>query len=184
MSVIARFPVAVVAVLAVVALAACGPDQSEPPAPSATQAAAATRTSTPAAAAPAVTPDRLCGTVSVADVARISGFHVFKTKASMSGDVSVCSFIRDDGGNESSALIIEYSPKARSTVEFLKSKGEAVNGFGQTAVWFTTSAELDVELTGDAAFVEYVQDVRFHGNDPKTGAIQVAQIAVPALLGH
>ena len=181
MSVLARLALAVVAV---VALAACGPGQSEPPAPTATQVPSATRTSTPAAAAAAVTPDRLCGLVSVADVARISGFHVLKTQTSMSGDISVCSYIRDDSGHESSALFIEYSPTGRSTTEYLKAKGEAVSGFGQTAVWFNTAGELNVELTGEAVFIEYVQDVRFHGNDPKAGAMQVAQIAVPALLGH
>jgi len=183
MSVIARLALAVVAV---VGLAACGPGQPEPPAPTATQGQAAARTSTPATAATAaaVTPDRLCGLVSVADAARISGFHVFKTQTSMSGDISVCSYVRDDSGHESSALFIEYSPTGRSTTEYLKSKGEAVSGFGQTAVWFTTAAELDVELNGEAVFIEYVQDVRFHGNDPKAGAMQVAQIAVPALLGH
>jgi len=167
-------------------LAACGP--GEPPPPAATGSGpAANRTSTPAttrAAATAVTPEQLCGKISIADVARISGFHVVRTETSMSGPISVCSFIRDDGGFASSALFIQYDPTGRAAFEFLKSKGEAVSGFANPAVWYTTSAELGVELGGDAVFHEYVSDVRFHGNDPKTGAIQVAQIVVPALTGH
>ena len=182
-----RLALAAVATLAVLtALAACGP--GEPPPPAATGSGpAANRTSTPAtapAAAAGFTPERLCGTISVADVARISGFHVIRTEPSMSGDISVCSFIRDDSGFASSALFIQYDPKGRSAFDFLKSKGEAVTGFANPAVWFTTSAELGVALGGDAVFHEYVSDVRFHGNDPKAGAIQVAQIVVPALMGH
>jgi hypothetical protein len=179
-----RLAIAAVATLAT--LVACGP--GEPPPPAATGSGpAANRTSTPAtapAAATAVTPEQLCGKISVADVARISGFHVIRTETSMSGDISVCSFIRDDSGFASSALFIQYDPKGRTAFEFLKSKGEAVTGFANPAVWYTTSAELGVELGGDAVFHEYVSDVRFHGNDPKAGAIQVAQIVVPALMGH
>ena len=167
-------------------LAACGP--AEPPAPAATGSGpAANRTSTPPttrAAATGFTPDQVCATISIADVARISGFHIVRTEASMSGPISVCSFIHDDGGFASSALFIQYDPTGRAAFEFLKSKGEAVSGFANPAVWYTTSAELGVELGGDAVFHEYVSDVRFHGNDPKTGAIQVAQIVVPALTGH
>jgi hypothetical protein len=185
MSVAARLSLAVAAMVTLATLGACGPEQP-PPATAGTAAPTANRTSTPAtAAAPtAVTPERLCATVSIADVARISGFHIVSTKTDMSGDVSVCTFVRDDNGFTSGALIIQYQPKGRSTVELLKSKGESVSGFGQTAVWYNTAGQLSVELDGDAVFHAYVLDVRFHGNDPKAGATQVAQIAVPALLRH
>jgi hypothetical protein len=183
---VARLRLAIAAVSTLATLAACGP--GEPPPPAATGSGpAANRTSTPPttrAAATGFTPDQVCATISVADVARISGFHVIRTEASMSGPISVCSFIRDDGGHESSALFVQYDPTGRTAFEFLKNKGEAVSGFPNPAVWYTTSAELGVELGGDAVLHEYVADVRFHGNDPKTGAIQIAQIVVPALPSH
>jgi predicted small lipoprotein YifL len=74
MPVVARLGLAIAAVVTLATVGACGPEQP-PPATAGTAAPTTNRTSTPATAAAAVTPERLCGTVSIADVARMSGFH-------------------------------------------------------------------------------------------------------------
>ena len=166
------------------ATAACGPDQ--PSNQSNNQPAAAPSAATTAAQQPAstgVTPDQVCALLTTAQMAQATNFTISSTKPSTSGDVSVCDYIGHaaDTTNLSPKVIIEYSPKGKAVTEFTKARGEAVPGLGQFAVYFTTSASLEVEVGGDATFIIYIQDVRAGNSDPKEACIEIAQIAVPRL---
>ena len=132
----------------------------------------------------AVSPDRLCAMVSTAQMSAITGFNITGTTAEMSGDVSVCGYVGITEGYQSTKLFTQYQPTGKVALEYTKARGEAVSGFDNTAVWFQTGGQLLIELGGEAVFGVYVSDVRMHGNDPRGGAMLIAQIAVPELTGH
>ncbi len=177
------YAVALIAVLA--ALAGCGSAETPSPATQ-TQDANTTAPVTQGATTQnsAVTPDRLCAMVSTAQMSTITGFNITGTTAEMSGDVSVCGYVGITDGYQSTKLFTQYQPTGKGALEFTKARGEAVSGFDNTAVWFQTGGRLLIELGGEAVFGVYVSDVRMHGNDPRGGAMLIAQIAVPALTGH
>ena len=168
-----------------VATAACGPDAPSTPDTSTTTPAAPAATTTSAAArASGVTPDQLCGLVTTAQMSQFTGFTMSSTKTEMSGNTAVCHYLGTaaDSTTPVSKVIIEFQPDGKGAVEFTKSKGEAVSGIGAFAVYFSTSAQLSVELdNGDAVFHVFVEDVRANHNDPKGAAVQIAQTAVPRL---
>jgi len=170
-----------IAVLA--ALAGCGSADSPSPV---TQDSNTTAPVTQGATAQnsAVTPERLCAMVSTAQMSTITGFNITGTTAEMSGDVSVCGYVGITEGYQSTKLFTQYQPTGKVALEFTKARGEAVSGFGTTAVWFQTGGQLLIELGGEAVFGVYVSDLRMHGNDPRAGAMLIAQIAVPALTGQ
>jgi uncharacterized protein DUF3558 len=167
------------AVLCAGALAGCGSGASTPPSP--TSNAPHTGAATTPAAAAGLTPDQVCGLATAAQVSEISGWTVTRTKPELSGDVAVCHYYATVDGFEASKVLLEYSPTGKAAVELTKSRGTAVAGLGQFAVWFQTGAQLFVEVSGDATVNVLVEDVRFHGNNPKDGAIALARIAVAAL---
>ncbi|HEX6871844.1 MAG TPA: DUF3558 family protein [Micromonosporaceae bacterium] len=178
--------VATATAAAVFVLTGCGtpadqPTGGDPAGPGATSPAATTGPTAVAANA-GVTPEQVCALVSTADMARITGFTISSTKAERSGDVSVCHYVGSVDGFESSKVITEYQPTGKGAMEYTKSKGVAVADLGQDAVWFSTGAQLLVQVGGDAVFGVYVQDVRMHAGDPRTGARQIADIAVPQLM--
>ena len=165
------------------ATAACGPDQptGQSNNPPAAPSAGTTAAQQPAAAG--VTPDQVCALLTTAQMAQATSFTIASTKPSTSGDVSVCDYIghASDTTNLNSKVIIEYSPKGKAVTEFTKARGEAVPGLGQLAVYFATSASIEVEVGGDATFIVYIEDVRAGNNNPKAAAIAIAQVAVPKL---
>jgi uncharacterized protein DUF3558 len=167
------------------ATAACGPDQ--PTSQPTSQPAAAPSAATTAAQQPAstgVTPDQVCALVTTAQMAQATNFTIVSATPKTSGDVSVCDYggHAADTTNLSSKVIIEYSPNGKTAVEFTKARGEAVPGLGQFAVYFSTSASIDVEVGGQATFHVYVEDVRAGNGDPKEACVEIAQIAVPRLM--
>jgi hypothetical protein len=174
------YTVALMAVLA--ALAGCGSADSSSPVTQ-TQDANTTAPATQGGTAQnsAVSPDRLCAMVSTAQMSTITGFNITGTTAEMSGDVSVCGYVGITDGYQSTKLFTQYQPTGKGALEYTKARGEAVSGFDNTAVWFQTGGQLLIELGGEAVFGVYVSDVRMHGNDPRAGAMLIAQIAVPAL---
>lgn len=163
---------------------ACGADDPASPSPS-TPTSAATSTAQQTPARTGVTPDQVCGLVTTAQMSQFTAFTISSTRPETSGNVSVCHFLgtASDSTTPVSKVIIEYQPDGKGTVEFTKARGEAVPGLGTFAVYFSTSAQLSVELSagGDAVFHVFVEDVRANHNDPKGAAVQIAQTAVPRL---
>ena len=167
---------------------ACGASDPATPPSSPTSAAAATTaatTATTTARPQGVTPDQVCALVTTAQMSQFTAFTISSTRPETSGNVSVCHFLgtASDSTTPVSKVIIEYQPDGRGAVEFTKARGEAVTGLGTFAVYFSTSAQLSVELSagGDAVFHVFVEDVRANHNDPKGAAVQIAQTAVPRL---
>ncbi|WP_157545789.1 hypothetical protein [Hamadaea tsunoensis] len=177
---------AAVAPLAAVLLSACGPTGTPAAAPATTAAApaastagaAASPSAAPAAAGGKVTPEQICGMMTVAKAAEISGFAVKTATPSLSGDVAVCTYEEAGGVGK---LITEWQPNAKTMFDMTKSQGERVAGLGKEAVYFTSSGQLTVRLTDVDLFHCYVLDVRMHHNNPKAGAIEVAKLVTPQL---
>ncbi|MBV1855939.1 DUF3558 family protein [Catellatospora tritici] len=168
--------------LLTVALAGCGPTD-DPAAPAANPPAATSAAASPAPAAnnAQVTPEQLCGLLSVADAVRITGFSgIAKATASWSDNVAVCDYEQADGIGK---MIIQFQPNARTMFDMTKARGQRVSGLGQEAVYFDTSGQLTVRLTEADLFHVFMLDVRAHGGDPKGGAIAIANIVVPHLPG-
>jgi len=168
------------------AATACGAESPSPSSsPSSAPPAAAATTTTTAAQRTGVTPDQVCALVTTAQMSQFTGFTISSTKPETSGNVSVCHFVGTaaDSTSPVSKVIIEYQPDGKGAVEFTKARGEAVPGLGAFAVYFSTSAQLSVELSasGDAVFHVFIEDVRANHNDPKGAAVQIAQTAVPHL---
>jgi hypothetical protein len=161
------------------AAAACGHEQpSVMPTPPATTAPhSAATTGAPPVANGAVTPDQVCALVDPAQMSQITGFTISSTRPAISGNVAVCHY----ESSNISKVILEYQPDGKGAVEFTKTKGQAVAGIGTFAVYFKTSAQLSVELGGDAVFHVFIEDVRANQNNPKEAAVRIAQIAVPKL---
>jgi hypothetical protein len=173
------------AIAVLLTVAACGPDetttsQSSTPSSTVTAATSAAQVATGSG----VSPDQVCGLVTTAQMSQITGFTISSTRPETSGNVSVCHFIgtASDSTSPISKVIIQFQPDGKGAVEFTKSRGEVIPGLGAFAVYFSTAAQLSVELgSGDAVFHVYVEDVRANHNDPKGAATQIAQIAVPRL---
>jgi hypothetical protein len=174
-------------VLAAFLLTACGPDATGNSAASAPSTASSrTQPSTPgsSSAAPAgLSPEDVCALVSLADMGHATSYTFTSTKASTSGDVSVCTYIGAGAdGYSSPKTYLEYQPTGKTLIEYTKAKGVAVDGLGAAAYYFQTAGQLSVELPGTASFTIYVMDVRVHGGDPKAAAVEIARVAVPKLL--
>lgn len=106
---------------------------------------------TPAINSGRFTPEPVRGTIDIATVSTITGFTITSTKPET----------------------------GKTAVEYTKSHAEPVAGLGQAAYWFPTAGQLSVELGGEAVCTIYVIGLRIHRNDPKGGAIQIVQKAVP-----
>jgi len=172
----------VTAALLTAALAGCGPTDADTAAPAATNAA---RASSPAPAVSSastgkVTPEQLCGMLSVAKVSEISGITIKTAIPSWSANVAVCTYKGTDGFSK---LITEFSPDSKTMFDMTKAKGEAVRGIGKEAVYFDTAGQLSVRLNDVDLFICYVTDTRMHHNNPKAGSIEVAKVVVPHLPG-
>jgi hypothetical protein len=180
-----RTPLGLAGVAAAVlaTLAACGPSAGTPTGGTDTSApAGSTATSAATTAAQGLTPQQVCGLVSLDDAARIAGFPMTATQPETSGDVAVCHYQGTLDDYTSSKVIIEYQPSGKAAVEYTKNNGgEAVAGLGQAAYWFDSSKNLAVELGADAVLGIYIEDVRFHQNNPKDGAQQLATLALTHL---
>ena len=164
---------------------ACGAEEPTTPTSASSPTSAAAAATTTAAQRTGVTPDQVCGLVTTAQMSQFTAFTISSTRPETSGNVSVCHFLgtASDSTSPVSKVIIEYQPDGKGAVEFTKARGEAVPGLGAFAVYFSTSAQLSVELSssGDAVFHVFMEDVRANHNDPKGAAVQIAQAAVPRL---
>jgi hypothetical protein len=181
-----------VATALIAALSGCGPTDTPAAGPAPAGSSAARSTAPTSAASPAnngggasagVTPQALCGMLSVAKAGQISGFAIDNARPSMSGDVSVCTYLAPVSGSDLAKFIVEYQPNGKTLYDFTKAKGAAVSGVGREAVYFTSSGELVVLLDAQATMHIYVMDIRMHHGDPKAGALAVAQQVVPQLPG-
>lgn len=180
------FVLAAAAPLAALLLSACGPDGTPVAAPTTGAAVSPAPRTSPSAAAQSpggqgqgrVTPDQLCGMMTVAKAAELSGFAIKTAVPSWSGDVAVCTYEEAGGIGK---LITEFQPNAKTMFDMTKAQGERIAGLGNEAVYFKSSGQLSVRLTEVDLFHCFVMDVRMNHNNPKGGAVAVAKVVIPQL---
>jgi len=185
--VVMRRSFTIVVLAASVALtAACGPTDTAGSPTAQNSAGSAVTPASPTAggggaASAKVTPEQLCGMMTVAKASQISGFAIESAEPSWSGDVAVCNYKANVSGTPLGKLITQYQPNAKTMFDMTKAKGQAVRGLGQEAVYFSSSGQLSVRLDDRNLFHCFVLDLRMSHSNPKAGAVEVAQAVVPQL---